>query len=86
MPLVTATGSVAPDIDKIGGAPPWRRSVVMIRNAERDVLIGQQAEDFWRIPARMAKFETVAALVRQQLEKGRQTPGIGLKSVGASAR
>src|SRR4051812_8049368 len=79
MSLVTAAGAVASDVDKIGGAPPGRWGVVMIRNAERNVFIGQQPEDLRRVPARMTKFEAVAALVRQQPEKGRQPPGISLQ-------
>lgn len=55
---------------------PARRDV---RNAERDILIGQQREDLWRVPARMTKLETVATPFRQQLEEGCQPLGIGLK-------
>jgi len=34
---------MSPDVDKIGGAFPGRRRVMMIRNAERDILVGQQS-------------------------------------------
>ena len=70
---------MAPDIDEIGGALPWRRRVVVIRNAKRDILIRQQPEDFRRVPARVPKLEAVPSSLRQQLEERCQPFGVGLE-------
>src|SRR5882757_60309 len=77
--FIAATGTVTPDVDEIGCAFPRRRRVVMVGNAKRDILVGEQSEYLWHIPARMAKFEAVSAFLRQQLEERCQPFGIGLK-------
>jgi hypothetical protein len=41
----------------------------MIRQAERNILVGQHFENPGDVPARIAEFKTVPALVRQHLEK-----------------
>ena len=60
--FVVAARSMAPDIDEIGGALPWRRRIVMVRNAQRDVLFGEQPQDAWGVLAGVPEFKTVAAL------------------------
>ena len=68
-----------PDINEIGGALPRCRRIVMVRDAERDILFGEEAQDAWGVPARMPEFETVAALFRKQLEEGSKPVGVGFK-------
>src|SRR5258707_2201287 len=79
MPLVASAGAVAPDIDEIGSALPWRRRVVMIGNAQRNILPRQQAQDVSRIPGGMAKLKAVAACLRQQVKEGFEPLGIGME-------
>jgi hypothetical protein len=69
VPFVTAARPMTSDIDEIGGALPGCRRIVMIRNAERDVLFCEQAQDARGIPAGMPEFETVAALFDSNLKK-----------------
>ena len=68
-----------PDIDKIGGPFPRGRRIVMVRDAERDVLFGEQPQDAWGVPAGMPEFKTVPALFRKQLEEGSKPVGVGFK-------
>src|SRR5712671_923442 len=77
--LVMAARSMSPDIDEIGGALPRCRRVVMVRNAQRDVLFGEKPQDAWGIPAGMPEFETVAAFFREQLEEASKPVGIGFE-------
>src|SRR5258705_213519 len=77
--FIAATGTVTPDVNEIGRAFPRRRRVVMVGNAKRDILVGEQSEYLWHIPARVAKFEAVSTFLRQQLEERCQPFGIGLK-------
>src|SRR5215208_360611 len=59
---------------------PRRRSVMMIRQAERNVVIAQQVQDRWLIPARVAELEDVLPLGRQQLEERREPLAVRLKA------
>ena len=72
MAFVAAARSMSSDIDKIGGALPGGRRIVMVRQAERYVVFGQQPQNARIIPAGMPKFETVTALARKQFEEGGQ--------------
>jgi hypothetical protein len=79
MAFVAAARSMSSDIDKIGGTLPGCRRVVMVRQAERDIVFRQQPQNARIIPTGMSKFETVAALPRKQLEERSQPIRIGLK-------
>ena len=79
MSLITAAGSVAADIDEGGGPLPWCRRVVMVGQAERDVPLGEESQDARLVPARVAEFEAVATLLREQLEERRQPVSVGLE-------
>jgi hypothetical protein len=57
------------DVYEVGGSLPWRRRVVMIRQAKRDIPPRQHFEDTRGIPTRIAKLEAVPAVARQHLEK-----------------
>src|SRR2546430_7201851 len=78
-PFVAAARPVPPDIDEIGGALPRRRRIVMVRDAERDILVGEQPQDPRGVPARKPEFKTIAALFREQPEEGTKPIGVGLK-------
>src|SRR4051812_47613169 len=77
--FIAPTRAMAPDVDEIGRAFPRRRRVVVVGNAKRDILVGEQSEYLWCIPARVAKFEAVSAFLRQQFEERCQPFGINLK-------
>src|SRR3984893_14959581 len=79
MSLVTAARPVPSHIDKIGGAFPRCRRIVMMRQAERDILFGQQSQDARRVPARMMWCETVTTFLRKQFEERCETVGVGVK-------
>ena len=55
----------------------------MVRQAERDVVVAQQIENFVLVPARIAKLEGVAPLLRQQLEERGEPLAVGLKLAGS---
>src|SRR5689334_611778 len=74
--LVPSSRAMPTDVDEVRGTFPWRRRVVMIGETKRDVMPGQQFHDGGLVPARMTKFEAVAALPRKQLDEGRKPLGI----------
>src|SRR5689334_2116656 len=70
MSPVSSTRAMAANINEIRRTLPGRRSVVVIRQAKRDVVRRQERKDVSPVPARMPEFEAVAALLWEQLEKG----------------
>ena len=69
---VQAPRSMAPDIDVASGGKPRCRRIMMIGNAERDVVVAQQIEDIVLIPAWVTKFEHGRSPGTKQLEERAQ--------------
>src|SRR4051794_18818197 len=57
------------DIHEACGGEPRRRSVMVIRNTQRGVMVAEQVEDIILVPARMAKLERIGPLGAEQLEE-----------------
>ena len=72
MSAIAAARTVAAHVDVTCGHDPRRRRVVMIGDAQGDVVVAKKIEDVVLVPARVPKFEGVAPLGAQQLEEGRK--------------
>jgi hypothetical protein len=69
MPLVATARTVTSDVDKVRCSLPRSGSVVMVRQAKRDILVGQHFQDLRRVPTRIPEFKAVPPSVRQHLEE-----------------
>src|ERR1700712_125213 len=70
VPFISPTGTMTSDIDKVRRPFPGCRRVMMVGDAQRDVLLREKAHDGRRIPAGMAKLETVASFGRKHPKEG----------------
>src|SRR5579871_3975677 len=66
-------------VNEIGSPPPWRRRIMVIGQAKRNIAFGQHLQNFRRVPTRIAKFKAVAPFVRQHLEEVAKPLRIGLE-------
>ena len=76
MSLVSAARAMTTQIDEVRGAFPRGGGIVVIGNTERYVSIGQHAKNVWRIPAGMAEFKAVSAVLRKKCQEGAKPPGV----------
>jgi len=70
---------MAPDIDVASGGKPRCRRIMMIGNAQRDVVVTQQIQDIVLVPAWVTKFECVRPPGAKQLEERAQPLAILLE-------
>jgi hypothetical protein len=77
--LVAAGRAVPAHIDMARRHLPRRRRVVMIRQAERDVMMAQKREDVVRVPALVPKLECVRIAARQHRQERRQPLAVFLE-------
>src|SRR4051812_12007555 len=66
---IASAWAMSPHINETSRGKPLRRSIVMIRNTECNVIVSQQVKNVVFVPTGMAKFEGVAPARREELEK-----------------
>lgn len=62
VPLVSASGPMSSQVDKVRRAFPWRRRVMVAGDAERYVALREQAHDRWAIPTGVTEFNAATSL------------------------
>jgi hypothetical protein len=72
MPLVVTPWAVAPDIDEVGSALPWRGGILVIRQAKRDIPLGQQFHNAGLVPAWGAEIQNYTGVFLRVVQRTRQ--------------
>jgi hypothetical protein len=78
--LVSTAGTMTPHIDMAGGGNPGCRSMMMVGEAKRDVVVLEEFQDVRPIPALVTKLEGVTLFLGQNPQEMSQTLAIGLET------
>src|SRR5262249_51406651 len=74
--------SVTAHVDVVGRYHPWCSSKVVVREAQRDTVLGQMIDDAIFVPRGMPEFECVVAARGQHLDEPRQSLTISFEISG----
>ena len=66
---IASSGAMTPHINVLRGSDPRRGSVVVVRDAKRNIVVAEQIKYVVFVPARMAKLEGVAPFGRKEFEE-----------------